>query len=53
MSDGEQLSRLWETLGYYFDFEVDSWDEGACPEPEDVWRLHRDLQAILGSGETP
>jgi hypothetical protein len=38
---------LRKVLGEYFDFEVDSWDEGACPEPEDVWRLHRDLRALL------
>lgn len=42
----EDEAALWRVLDQYFDFDVDSWDENACPEPEDVWRLHCDLRAL-------
>ncbi len=42
-----RLEALERVLHEYFDFDVDSWHEDACPEPEDVWRLHRDLKAAL------
>lgn len=32
-----------QILDQYFDFELDSWDEDALPQREDLWRLHRDL----------
>ena len=36
-------------LDEYFDFDVNPWDdhEAACPAPEDLWRLHRDLKAAI------
>lgn len=44
-----QLSSIKGVLDEYFDFDVDPWDDhdAACPAPEDVWRLHRDLRAVL------
>jgi hypothetical protein len=44
MSD---LAAVLAVLNNYFDFELDSWEYDATPEPEDVWRLHRDLRAVL------
>lgn len=46
MAAERQLAGLWALLDCYFDLALeDSWDDCACPEPEDVWRLHRDLRA--------
>lgn len=44
--------KVWSLLGEYFDFDADPWDDhdAACPAPEDLWRLHRDLRSLLGGG---
>lgn len=42
---------LLEVLDAYFDFDADPWEDHdvACPAPEDLWRLHRDLRALLAA----
>lgn len=45
---GFTLFALLTVLNQYFDFESDPWqDADALPQPEDMWRLHRDLKAII------
>lgn len=36
-------------IGEYFDLDADPWGDlgAACPAPEDLWRLHRDLKAAI------
>lgn len=38
-----------KVIGEYFDLDADPWEDhdAACPAPEDLWRLHRDLKAAI------